>query len=173
LGPGLPLIGVGTTSDESILSQLKNDEDLNMVTAFQYAGSLNNPANNKFRQAYKAKFKEEASLYAECGYTSGLCIKKALESVQGNDPDKKKLIAALRTVSLDDAPRGSVRMDDRGQLIADIYIRKVQKVNGKSQNVVVQTYPKVSQFWKWTPAEYLAQPEYSRNYPPCKYCDGN
>jgi branched-chain amino acid transport system substrate-binding protein len=28
----------------------------------------------------------------------------------------------------------------------------------------------VSQFWKYNPEEFLKQPVYSREFPPCKYC---
>jgi branched-chain amino acid transport system substrate-binding protein len=38
-------------------------------------------------------------------------------------------------------------------------------------NSVVRTYPNVSQFWKYPKEEFLKQPVYSRDYPPCKYCE--
>jgi len=28
----------------------------------------------------------------------------------------------------------------------------------------------VSQFWKYNPDEFLKQPVYSRDFPPCKHC---
>jgi len=53
-------------------------------------------------------------------------------------------------------------MDDYGSPLENVYIRKVERVNGELQNTVIQTVPKVSQFWKYNPAEYLRQPLYSR-----------
>jgi branched-chain amino acid transport system substrate-binding protein len=35
-------------------------------------------------------------------------------------------------------------------------------VNGELQNTVIDTFPKVSQFWKYPPAEYLREPLYAR-----------
>jgi hypothetical protein len=32
----------------------------------------------------------------------------------------------------------------------------------------IHTYPMVSQFWTYPPAEFLKQPAYSRDYPPAK-----
>jgi hypothetical protein len=32
------------------------------------------------------------------------------------------------------------------------------------------TYPAVSQFWTYDPAEFLKQPVYSRDFPPCRHC---
>ena len=38
------------------------------------------------------------------------------------------------------------------------------------QNTVIYTYPAVSQFWKYNPEEFLKQPVYSRDFPPCRHC---
>jgi branched-chain amino acid transport system substrate-binding protein len=38
-------------------------------------------------------------------------------------------------------------------------------------NTVIKTYPNVSQFWTYGKAKFLAQPVYSREFPPCKYCE--
>jgi branched-chain amino acid transport system substrate-binding protein len=51
-----------------------------------------------------------------------------------------------------------------------VYVRKVEKVGGRLQNTVIHTFPNVSQFWNYTPAEFLKNPVYSRDYPPCKNC---
>jgi len=42
----------------------------------------------------------------------------------------------------------------------------VDIVNGEPQNTVIYTYPQVSQFWTFTPEEYLKQPVYTRDFPP-------
>jgi branched-chain amino acid transport system substrate-binding protein len=77
---------------------------------------------------------------------------------------------ALRAVKVGDAPRGPVEMDAYGNPTQTIYIRKVERVGGKLQNTVIHTYPHVSQFWTYTPEEFLKQPVYSRDLPPCKHC---
>jgi branched-chain amino acid transport system substrate-binding protein len=79
-------------------------------------------------------------------------------------------MAALRRVKITDAPRGPVEMDSYGNPTQNIYIRKVERVGGKLQNTVIYTYPHVSQFWKYNPEEFLKQPVYSRDFPPCKHC---
>jgi branched-chain amino acid transport system substrate-binding protein len=44
-------------------------------------------------------------------------------------------------------------------------IRKVVKRgDGKFWNVPTDTYPGVSQFWKYDPETYMKQPPYSRTY---------
>ncbi len=59
----------------------------------------------------------------------------------------------------------TVKLDDYGNPIYDVYIRKtVKRPDGKYWNVPIETYPNVSQFWKYDPATYLKQPPYSRNF---------
>ena len=43
-------------------------------------------------------------------------------------------------------------------------------VGSKLQNTVIHTFPNVSQFWTFKPEEFLKNPVYSRDYPPCKHC---
>ena len=80
-------------------------------------------------------------------------------------------MAALRKVEISDDPRGPMKMDDLGNPIENVYIRRVDRVGGKLQNTVIHTYPNVSQFWTYNREEYLKTPVYDRNYPPCKFCE--
>ena len=36
---------------------------------------------------------------------------------------------------------------------------------------LIKTYPAVSQFWTYGKDKFLAQPVYSRDFPPCKFCE--
>jgi branched-chain amino acid transport system substrate-binding protein len=169
VGLNLPIIGIGNSFDEAILRHL-GDESVGAVTALTYSSALDTPANKKFVKEYKAKYGVEPSFYSEGGYVSGMWINKAVESLHGDVSDKQKFLAALKHVELKDAPRGPIKLDDRGNPIENVYVRRVTKVNGKLENKVIATIKDVSQFWKWNPEEYLKQPSYSREFPPCKYC---
>ena len=63
-------------------------------------------------------------------------------------------------------PRGPVELDEYGSPIENVYVRRVERVNGELQNTVIATLPRVSQFWKYNPADYLRQPLYSRRFVP-------
>ncbi|HEY9793314.1 MAG TPA: ABC transporter substrate-binding protein [Candidatus Obscuribacterales bacterium] len=170
-GPRLPIIAGGTSFDESVLSRV-GDEAVGAVSAHIYSAALDTPENRKFVKAYRAKFNGiDPSCFAECGYTSGLWIGKAIESLKGKTDDKQKLLAALKKVQLTDAPRGPLKLDDRANPIENVYVRKVERVHGRLENSVSHTFPNVSQFWKWNPEETIKQPSYSPDYPPCKYCN--
>jgi branched-chain amino acid transport system substrate-binding protein len=165
----LPLIGGGTFTDEHVLRTM-GDEVLGVVTALHYSAALNNPVNRKFVQAYETKFKQVPSYYSEGTYVAGLQLKRALEAPGAGAESGEKLIAALRKVELTDTPRGPIRFDEYGNPIENIYVRKVERVGGRLQNSVIYTFEKVSQFWTYKPDEYLKNPVYDRNFPPCKHC---
>ena len=100
-------------------------------------------------------------------------IAKAVADAKGDVEDKQKFLAALKAVELPESPRGPFKLDDYCNPVENFYVRRVTKVKGKIQNTILQTYPKISQFWKYSPQTVLNEPEYSRDYPPCKSCQEN
>jgi branched-chain amino acid transport system substrate-binding protein len=57
-----------------------------------------------------------------------------------------------------------MRLDDHGGTVANSYLRKVERRGGALVNVPEKTYPQLSQFWRYKPADFLAQPVYTRKY---------
>ena len=165
----IPLIAGGTYSDEHVLPQL-GDESLGVISAHHYSAALDTPANRRFRAAFEKKYNRLPSFYSENCYTGARVVSEAVKAIGGKVEDRAALMAALRKVEITDAPRGPVKMDAYGNPIQNIYIRKVERVDGKLQNTVIYTYPAVSQFWKYNPEEFLKQPVYSRDFPPCRHC---
>jgi len=165
----LPLIAGGTYTDEHVLPQL-GDESIGVVSAHHYSASLDTPANKRFRAAFEKAYNRIPSFYSENCYTGARIINEAVRAIAGKVEDRRALMEALRKVAITDAPRGPVQMDAYGNPTQNIYIRKVERVGGKLQNTVIYTYPAVSQFWKYNPEEFLKQPVYSRDFPPCRHC---
>ena len=155
------LIGAGTTTDEHVLPAM-GDEALGVITVLHYSAALDTPANRAFVAAYRAKYNKIPSYYAESMYTGAKWLVAAIEAVNGRVEDRPAFLQALRTVKLTDLPRGPMELDDYGNPIENVYVRKVERVNGALQNTVIATFPRVSQFWKYDPAAYLRQPLYSR-----------
>jgi len=166
----IPLVGIGTLTDENVLKGM-GDEALGVVTSLIYSSALDTPANRKFSAAYEKRYGRGTSLYSAQGYTGARFYYEALKAINGEVENKEKFIAALRKVEIADDARGPMKMDDLGNPIENVYIRKVERVGGKLQNTVVHTYPNVSQFWTYKQEEYLKAPAYDRNYPPCKFCE--
>ena len=165
----IPLLGGGTTTDESVLPQM-GDEAVGAVTALHYSAAINTPQNQKFARAFEARAGKSASYYSEATYTGTRWIVEAIKAVGGKVEDRDQLLAALRKVDMKDAPRGPIGVDQWGNPVQTIYVRKVERVEGKLQNAVIATFPGVGQFWKYNAEEYMKQPLYTRDYPPCKHC---
>ncbi len=165
----LPLIGGGTTFDEFVLPAL-GDEAIGGISPLIYSAALDTPVNVHFVKTYRAKFGKVPSYFSETCYTTGRWINEAAQAVGGNVEDRESFLAALRKVEIPDAPRGPIKLDSYGNPIQNIYVRKVEKKDGELWNTVIQTFPAVSQFWKYSPEEFLKQPVYSRDFPPCKHC---
>lgn len=176
----MPLIGTGTTSDEFIL-QTQGDEILGYISPLQYSAALDIPANRKFQEKYQPKYNKVGSYYAAHGYDGAMWVEKAIKMVNGDVSDNERFLAALKKVELPNSTRGPLKLDEYGNPIQNIYIRKVEKIENYTLdfmkkgplkwNIVIDTYPNVSQFWTYDPKEYMSQPVYSPKYPPCKYCE--
>jgi branched-chain amino acid transport system substrate-binding protein len=161
----IPLIGAGPTTDEHALPFM-GDEALGVVTALHYSAALDTPANRAFTAAYRARYNKLASYYSESMYTGGKWVIAAIEALDGRVEDRAALLEALRNAKPEGLPRGPVELDAYGNPIENVYVRRVERVNGELQNTVIHTFPRVSQFWKYDPAEYLRQPLYSRRFVP-------
>ena len=169
-GLKMPLICQGNTVDESTLQD--SPDAIGMVTALQYSAALKSPANEKFVAAYTKAYGHEPSYYAEGTYVGAEYLDHGLAAVHGNTSDAVAFIKAMRGVHVADAPRGPVHFDEHGNPVQNIYIRRVERQGAQLQNVVIQTYPNVSQFWTYSAAEYLKQPVYDRTHPACNACGG-
>jgi branched-chain amino acid transport system substrate-binding protein len=146
------------------------DEAIGIITTLHYSEALDNPANKKFKAAFEKKAGKIASYYSENPYDGARWIVEGIKAVSGNVEDRDRFLAALRKVEINDSPRGPMKMDADNNPIQNIYIRKVEKVGGRLQNTVIQTFPNVSQYWKYNREEFLKQPVYDRNFPPCRFC---
>ncbi|HAL36978.1 MAG TPA: ABC transporter substrate-binding protein [Polaromonas sp.] len=161
----IPLLGAMTTVDEGILKSM-GDEALGVISAGWYAASINNPDNKRFVQAMNRDYKQDPGYYSMGAYGAALMLEQALKNVNGNIEDKAAFMAALRNVQISNDPRGKISLDALGNPIMDIYVRKVERKNGKLINTVIKTYPAVSQFWTYNKTDFLTNPVYSRDYPP-------
>ena len=160
------VVGGMTALDESVLRNM-GDEALGILTSCWYSAELDNPDNRKFAPAFRAEWKYDPGFYAAATYTNGAVFQAAVEAVKGRVEDKPAFMKALRATKVD-ACRGPVAFDTYGNVVGNVYIRKVERKDGRLVNAVVHTYPNVSQFWTYKPEEFLKNPVYSRDWPPAK-----
>jgi branched-chain amino acid transport system substrate-binding protein len=175
-GNKLPIVGGGTSYDEFALPFM-GDEVIGDVSALQYSAALQTPQNEKFVKDYRARYGKVPSYYSEVNYAAAKWIDLTLAKLNGKYPGPTEFIKAMATIKLD-APRGPVELDPTTKSpIHNIYIKKVEKKKmfGYDQdelwNTVIKTYPAVGTFWHYDKAKFLAQPVYSRDFPPCIFCE--
>jgi branched-chain amino acid transport system substrate-binding protein len=165
----MQIIGGMTALDEAVLRNM-GDEALNIVTACWYSAELDNKPNQVFAPAFRKEFTYDPGFYAASTYVNGAVLEAAVKAVNGNVEDKPALMAALRSTNVDTV-RGPVKFDDLGNVIGNVYLRKVTRKDGRLVNSVFKTYPDVSQFWTYGKEAFLANPVYSREFPPARYLE--
>ncbi len=169
-----PILGGGTSYDEFALPFM-GDEVVGDVSALQYSAALETPKNEAFVKAYRSKYGKVPSYFSESNYTTAQLIDDVIKKAGGKWPGSEKFIDMASAEKID-AVRGPVSFEDRNP-VQNIYIKKVEKKKmfgypkEELWNTVIKTYPAVSQYWTYGKTKFLAQPVYSRDYPPCKYCE--
>jgi branched-chain amino acid transport system substrate-binding protein len=161
-----PIVGGMVAFDEVAVRNM-GDYALGSVSSCWYTAQLDNPINKRFIAAYRADNGYDPGQYASGTYLYGEVLAAAIEALRGKVEDKQAFIKALRAVRVETL-RGPIEFDEYGNVVGNIYIRKVEKKDGRLVNTNIHTYPKVSQFWTYDPKEFLKHPVWSRDYPPMK-----
>jgi branched-chain amino acid transport system substrate-binding protein len=169
------ILGGGTSYDEFVLPSM-GDEVIGDVSALQYSAALDTPKNEAFVKKYRAKYGKVPSYYSETNYTSAEMIDAVIKKNNGKFPGAEEFIKQLAAMKFDTL-RGPVAFDDMRNPVQNIYIKKVEKKKmfgydkDELWNTVIKTYPNVGQFWTYGKDAFLKQPVYSRDFPPCRFCE--
>jgi branched-chain amino acid transport system substrate-binding protein len=166
----IPVLGNTTSTDEGIL-RVMGDEALDVVTAGWYAAALQTPGNLAFVDSIRVNYGHDPGFYTAGTYTAGLFLEAALTALHGDVSSTETLRQALSQTKLTAGPIGPIHLDNFGTPVLDVHIRKVERRNGRLVNSIVKTYHEVSQFWTYDPEKFLADPVYSRDFPPAKYLE--
>jgi len=166
-GLTLPIVGGSVAFDDALLKSF-GDEAIGGISCSAYTADLDTPSNQRFVADMVKDYGNIPGIYAAGLYINGMVAEAGLEKTGGKTDDKDAFIKALRAVSLIDTPRGSFHFDHLGNVIGSFYIRRCERKNGKLVNTTIKTYKDVGQFWTYDEKWFLAQPVYSRDYPPLK-----
>jgi len=170
----VPLIGGPDLADEDAL-QAAGKDLLGVVQVHDY--NPNTPQTQPYAAAYKQAYSIVPSYWGESTYTGLMWIDRTISAYRShsgasasaavswirNKPDA--FISQMRGVKLTDAPRGPLSLDQYNNAVLDLYIIKIIDKNGVPYRETIDTIPHVSQFWTIPPAQFLAQPVFSRTFP--------
>jgi len=168
-----PVVTGETGADDALLKSF-GDEALGLVSCCPY--TLDNPIepNQRFVTNIMKDYNVIPGFYAAGLYVNCQVVDAGLKAAGGDSSDKQKFMAALKSVSLTDTPRGPIKFDHLNNVIGNFYIRRIGKEGAKYGlklwNKTIHTYENVSQFWTWPEKDFLAHPVYSRSYPPVTKC---
>ena len=169
LGIKPQLVGGSTTADDTIIGAY-GDEVVGLINTNPYSLDIDSAATTRFIAAMQKKYGADVHIghYAACFYIDGQVIEAALAKTDGKSDNPDEFVKAIRSVTLAETPRGPISFDDHGNVVIDVYVRRAEKQGNKIVNKTVKTYHKVSQFWTMDPKAFLAQPVFSRDFPPMK-----
>src|SRR5579863_552150 len=138
---GIKLVGPGDITDDDDLPTT-GDTLIGVVTAGIYSAAHPSQLNKDYVAAYKKATGHRANFIAVSGYDGMSAIYGALKKTNGNT-DADTVIAALKGMKWE-SPRGPISIDPRTRdIVQNVYIRKVQMVNGKPWAVEFETFPNV------------------------------
>ncbi|MGL4325156.1 MAG: ABC transporter substrate-binding protein [Beijerinckiaceae bacterium] len=132
LNKSIPLYGAGFLTDGTIPAQ--GDAANGLKTTLHYADNLDNAANKKFLEGFKAKTGQVGDIYAVQGYDAAALLNEGLAAVKGDFSARAALVAAMRGAKLD-SPRGPVTFNKANNPVQNIYLREVR--NGQNQLVSI------------------------------------
>jgi branched-chain amino acid transport system substrate-binding protein len=131
---GIKLLATGDVTDDDQLNAM-GDAALGVINTHHYSAAHPSPENKAFVEAFKkANGGMRPNFMAVGAYDGMQLIYKALEKTKGNT-DGTALIDAMKGLSWISV-RGPVTIDPQTRdIIQDIYIRKVERVDGELYNV--------------------------------------
>ena len=135
---GIKFIAEGSLTEDDIVNQI-GDAALGIITTHHYSAAHDSPENKSFVAAFKkANGGMRPNLMAMQSYDGMRLIYEALKKTQGS-ANGDDLLAAMKGMSWV-SPRGPITIDpETREVIQDIYIRKVERVNGELYNVEFAT----------------------------------
>jgi branched-chain amino acid transport system substrate-binding protein len=138
---GVRLIGPGDVTDDDILNGM-GDVALGAITAQHYSAAHDSPENKAFVEAFKKANKGmRPNFMAVGGYDGMHLIYEGLKKTNGAGGEA--LVNAMKGLSWT-SPRGPVSIDPQTRdIVQNIYVRKVERVNGELYNVEFATIPNV------------------------------
>jgi branched-chain amino acid transport system substrate-binding protein len=139
---GIKLIGPGDITDDDDLPHM-GDQMIGTITALNYSASHNSAMNKAYVAAFKkANNGMRPNFISVGGYDGMHLIYEALKKTNGST-NGAKLIEAMKGLAWE-SPRGPMSIDpETRDVVQNIYLRKVEKIQGELYNSEFATFEAV------------------------------
>ena len=151
---GLREAGIAITSAQDLLpdEELPNMGDVieGLITAGNYSTAAKRPANEAFLAAWNKEYGGKAipDFFSVDGWDGMAAIFDLVIAKKGKFTPEEAM-DFLSHWKNPNSPRGPISIDpETRDIVQNIYIRKVEKVDGKLVNVEIATIPNVKDPWK-------------------------
>jgi branched-chain amino acid transport system substrate-binding protein len=138
---GIKIIGPGDLTDDDGLDTM-GDQMLGMITAGPYSVTHSSAVNNAYVASFEKRNGFRPNFVSLGGYDGMHLVYEALKKTGGNS-DGAELISAMKGMAWE-SPRGPISIDPQTRdIVSNIYIRKVEKINGHLYNTEFATFAAV------------------------------
>ena len=138
---GIKIIGPGDLTDDDGLYTM-GDQMLGIVTAGPYSVTHASAINNAYVTSFENRNGFRPNFVSLGGYDGMHLVYEAIKKTGGNS-DGNVLIEAMKGMSWE-SPRGPISIDPQTRdIVSNIYIRKVEKMNGHLYNTEFATFEAV------------------------------
>jgi branched-chain amino acid transport system substrate-binding protein len=151
---GLREAGINVTSTQDLLPDeqipIIGDAAIGLVTSGNYSADAKRPANIAFVAAFKQAYGENAipDFFSADGWDGVKMIFDLINAKKGQFTADEAM-DFFKNWKDPNSPRGPIEIDpNTGDIVQNIYIRRVEKVDGKLADVEIQTIPMVKDPWK-------------------------
>ena len=135
------IIGAGDLTDDDTLNA-SGDQMIGMITAGSYSAAHDSTTNKAYVAAFETANKFRPNVVSLAGYDGMHLIYEALKRTDGRS-DGDTLLAAMKGMTWE-SPRGPMTIDPQTRdVVNNIYIRKVEKINGQLYNTEFATFEAV------------------------------
>jgi len=140
---GIRLIATGDVTDDDVIDVM-GDGALGVVTTHHYSAAHNSPENDAFKKAYAQVAGDKARPnFMAVGGWDGMHLVYEIANKLGGRIEADKAIAVAKGMTIV-SPRGTITIDPATRdVVQDVYVRKVQRLDGKLFNVEFDKLAKV------------------------------
>jgi branched-chain amino acid transport system substrate-binding protein len=130
----IKIIATGDVTEDAVLEQ-EGDAALGMITSHHYSYAHDSQLNKQFVTAFAQEYGAlRPDFLAVDGYDGMAAIYAVIEKLKGDVSDPDKVMEAFKGLKIE-SPRGPITIDpETRDVIQTVYIRKVERKDGKLVN---------------------------------------
>jgi branched-chain amino acid transport system substrate-binding protein len=151
---GLREAGINVVAPQDLLPDEElprmGDAPLGLITSGTYSADAKRPANEAFLAAWKREYGDKSipDFFSVDAWDGMAAIYDLVKATKGKFTADEAM-TFFKGWKNPDSPRGPIMIDpDTRDIVQNVYIRRLDKVEGKLANIEIATIPQVKDPWK-------------------------